>query len=659
MLRRSLMLWVALLVIAPLSLECTEAPKLASRLPDDVLAAFFVEDVPSLAQGKAWLSSLSEAFQGEIAVGILDIPAKGILPRFLVLAEVNPDKLGWFLENRLNPILQRNLGKVEVRTNGGITEIVVNDATAAYYAIKDGLLGFSMDRAVVADFVSTTTPAGEALGDNSPFKKLLSRTDPRSHFTFFLNFQRVLGAICERFPMSDEDRRSLEIAGFLDIEAYGGSAAKVDGAHVGSLHIVTSGKPRGFLPLAVGSSGPPTSARCVPGDFSLYARVRFSSFSDAWKQIKQTLRQMPDEIVMEEIAAFLERFREETGFDFEADVLGSLGGEAALAAAVPETLRIPDAVLLLEMKDVAKMEEIAGKLMPLEEETTQSHRNVTIRTADMGPLTVAYALHEKYLVLGTGISAVKSAIDAGSGRGSLAHNSKFQTALKHLGPGGHFVYLDVGSALPLYVTAIGDAIARNRGATAGGPLPRWQVMAKLLMSPLVTDVVLALSTYGDEEGVSLRAYSTFVGPHKLVAASSFMAGMLMPALMSARQAAQKAACMSNLREIAIAEMMYATDHEGKFSERLSDLCPDYIDYLGVFTCPAERGPKITRKEDIDSLSSYVLRTGLKENSPPNEVLIFEKPGAHPGGGNAAFVDGHVEWLSGPELERIAGSAPEE
>jgi prepilin-type processing-associated H-X9-DG protein len=474
--------------------------------------------------------------------------------------------------------------------------------------------------------------------------------------------------------MSDDARGALKVAGLLDIEAYGVSAAKVDGAHVGSFHIVTSGKPRGFLPLAVGSPGPLTSARCVPGDFSLYIRARFSSLSDAWKQIKQTLRQMRDDTIMEEISESLKDFREETGVDFEeslkdfreetgvdfeTDVLGSLGGEAALAAAVPDTLRIPDAVLLLEMKDKAKVQEILTRLLPSEEGTPQPYRNVTIRTTDMGPLTLAYALHEKYLILGTGVSPVKSAIDAANGQGSLAENSKFQTALKHLSRGNHLFYLDVGSALPLYVTVIGDAIARNRGAAAAGPLPRWQIMAKLLMSPLMTDGVLAMSTYGDEESVSLRAYSTFVGPHKLVVASSFMAGMLMPALMNARQSAQKAACMSNLKQIAIAEMMYATDHDGKFSERLSDLCPDYIDYLGVFTCPAERGPAITRKEDIDSLSSYVLRTGLTEDSPPNEVLIYEKLEAHSGGGNVAFVDGHVEWLSGPELERIAGSESQE
>jgi prepilin-type processing-associated H-X9-DG protein len=99
--------------------------------------------------------------------------------------------------------------------------------------------------------------------------------------------------------------------------------------------------------------------------------------------------------------------------------------------------------------------------------------------------------------------------------------------------------------------------------------------------------------------------------------------------------------------------MYAADYDGKYTEKLSDLYPDYVTSLDVFTCPSAGGPPITRKEDIDSLTSYVLRKGLTEASPPDEVLIYESLENHRGdGGNAAFIDGHVKWMSASTLQRI-------
>lgn len=65
-------------------------------------------------------------------------------------------------------------------------------------------------------------------------------------------------------------------------------------------------------------------------------------------------------------------------------------------------------------------------------------------------------------------------------------------------------------------------------------------------------------------------------------------------------------CTRNLEQLYAAERKYAEDHGGFLSHKLSDLYPDYVDNLDVFTCPASGDQKITRKEDIDSLTSYIL-----------------------------------------------------
>jgi len=120
-----------------------------------------------------------------------------------------------------------------------------------------------------------------------------------------------------------------------------------------------------------------------------------------------------------------------------------------------------------------------------------------------------------------------------------------------------------------------------------------------------------------------------------------------------RKKAREATCLNNLKQLVYAERCYSADHRGMFSDKLSDLYPDYVDYFDIFMCPDAGGPKITKKEEIDSQTSYILRKRLTEKSPAGEVLIYENPSNHGGkGGNAAFVDGHVEWLNASELEHV-------
>lgn len=134
-----------------------------------------------------------------------------------------------------------------------------------------------------------------------------------------------------------------------------------------------------------------------------------------------------------------------------------------------------------------------------------------------------------------------------------------------------------------------------------------------------------------------------------------VAGMIFPMFSRSRKSANgdHDACRHNMKQLIFAELMYADDHGGKFSERLSDLYPEYINHPDVFRCPSAGGPKIERKEDIDSLTNYVLREGLTTASPPDEVLIYEPPSNHGKDDEfAAFVNGDVRWLSEAEIRRI-------
>jgi len=502
--KKILILSLAIFLFAPAGLQGAEAPKLASRIPDNALAAVFIKDFPSVCRGIAWMSNLSQVFVGEMAIALLSMPEEEQMPSFIVMGKVNPDKLQSFLEARLKPILRRNVGKVDFHSSEGLTEIVVNESPIAFYAVKDELLGFSLDRNAVADVISKPMPAAKSFHANPRFAKVLERIPPDSRSIFFANVKRILDTFGDEMPGQEGD--VLKSLGILDIQAAAGYDTVTDGAQLGSLCLITSGKPRGVLALLGQAAAPPPTARYVPGDYSFYARLRFSSFSDAWSNLMNVLQDMSPGQAQEHIANFLEGFRWATELDFDSDLLDSLGGEVAVAVAVPERLRIPEGLALLEVRNREKVEKIMAKILPDPLGRTDEYKGVAIRTSNLGPVTAAFAFLDKYLVMGTDVSVVKSVVDVKAAGGSLAENPAFRSAFARLGEGSHLFYLDVGSALPLCLSAFRHFAASFSEKKPDPQPPTWEVIGKVLMSPLLTDCVIALCISGDEESVTFRAY---------------------------------------------------------------------------------------------------------------------------------------------------------
>lgn len=133
-----------------------------------------------------------------------------------------------------------------------------------------------------------------------------------------------------------------------------------------------------------------------------------------------------------------------------------------------------------------------------------------------------------------------------------------------------------------------------------------------------------------------------------VVLAGFVVFLLMPGHRGSRESERRAYCSNNLRQIALACLLYAQENDNCYPSQLQQLYPEFIDQSKVFSCLSS--PSEWRDFDEGTVtansSSYALVPGLKETMPGSTILLYEKSAEHHDGdgGNVAFIDAHVEWM---------------
>ncbi len=193
----------------------------------------------------------------------------------------------------------------------------------------------------------------------------------------------------------------------------------------------------------------------------------------------------------------------------------------------------------------------------------------------------------------------------------------------------------------------------------------------------------------------------------VIAIIGILAAILMPALGRAREAAKRASCVSNLKQIGTGIHMYSMDWNDKFPQHFAtaNTWGDFgILIVGgtyatasVFYCPSDmniKGAYTSRKSERDQdfivtegppvvscsygnacpVISYASAFALDEMADVDSCLVVDQSGTtgvgdawdvdlsassirnhQDSGVNALFVDGHGDWISKGQMSQSIGN----
>jgi prepilin-type processing-associated H-X9-DG protein len=150
----------------------------------------------------------------------------------------------------------------------------------------------------------------------------------------------------------------------------------------------------------------------------------------------------------------------------------------------------------------------------------------------------------------------------------------------------------------------------------------------------------------------------------------FLPALLFPAFGNARSKARTVSCLSNLKQIGIANLMYAQDYDEQFpiASKWQEGTASYIKNDNIFHCPAVSPATAPSAEHTTyAFSSAMDRMKLSRlPDAKNNILTYEStnfnrnandavtslptPGRHQGQNNIGFADGHAKtWLDSEVL----------
>src|SRR5256885_9999 len=131
----------------------------------------------------------------------------------------------------------------------------------------------------------------------------------------------------------------------------------------------------------------------------------------------------------------------------------------------------------------------------------------------------------------------------------------------------------------------------------------------------------------------------------VIAIIAILAGMLLPSLGRAKEAARRIACLNNIRQLGLAESMYADENDGQYTPRMipfwpQRLRPYFAGVTNILICPSDRDNQadhcylvngfmdwfksVLAPTNYASFVGHSWPEGMKESAirEPSETLLF-------------------------------------
>ena len=177
----------------------------------------------------------------------------------------------------------------------------------------------------------------------------------------------------------------------------------------------------------------------------------------------------------------------------------------------------------------------------------------------------------------------------------------------------------------------------------------------------------------------------------VIAIIAILAAILFPVFARAREKARQTACLSNVKQLALAVMQYVQDYDEVLpashypgvtsaNDQWFEVIQPYLKNEQILTCPSEKNRAVGYGWNYDYIgygSSTSIRTySLGDIEKPAETIMMAdaynyviyspsrygrqpSPGTvtydynaaglrHNGGANIGFCDGHAKWMQGNE-----------
>jgi len=460
-----------------------------------------------------------------------------------------------------------------------------------------------------------------SLGAQEPFQKAESRTRSRSPFWCHLNVRALREAALASAP-----RDAARVANALNLDA-------VDYVTFASLG--TQESP--VLELFAGLSG--TAGRLrrliqpgrqlrilerVPAD--AYASVAFSlgDVTELWGEFLRLMAEL-EQIGPTGFAEGMRQAEEELGLSIQTDLVAALNGDmAAFITPVGNLAHYNNVTVLVGLSDPQKMQTAISKLeqtMPPQMLRSSSVQGLEVHAA--GP--VSWFIHGDMLVFVASETALESYLDRVGGMPAINITDACDLLAPAREAGNVALTFNLGYLMSPF---------RADNPPGSSEMDMFQTM---LVTMLDEGLQCTISGEGGPPGI--------LAPRQSIGAAALMAGMLMPALGRARSSARGAASVSYLRQIGLACLMYANDHDGTLPNELGELVPDYLSSPDVLVSPSDPSPMPLADTGLRTSYLYVGSLPVTDvDRPSGVVMAYSRRGVHRER-TVLFADGHVETLS--------------